>query len=96
MVLKEPDLVDRRLEAQAQGLLVVELEGERSPMVLAAGSFDARGEVVPEFVGIGAAELAEPAGSPRVRGLEIVRAGHEARPHPDALGPEHQARPLNE
>ena len=63
VVRKEGDVVDRRLDAQDQGLLVVELDGDGSHVMLDAGAFDAGVEVIAQLVLEVAGELVPQEGS---------------------------------
>ena len=67
VVAKEGDVVDRRLDAQDQALLVVELDGHWPHVVLETGALDPSVEVVAEFIPVVAGELAPEEGGDVVR-----------------------------
>ncbi len=74
VVTKERDVVDGRFDAQNQGLLVIELEGDWSPMVLQARPFDARVKVMTAFILVVAGEFAAEKGGD-IGGLDRVDGG---------------------
>jgi len=67
VVTKERDVVDGRLDAQDQGLLIIELEGHRSHVVLQTGPFDPRMDVIAQLILVVPGELAAQKGSDVIR-----------------------------
>jgi len=61
-VAQERDVVDRRLDAHDQGLLVVERDGDWSHVMLQARFFNAGVDVVAHLIGVVAGELAAQTG----------------------------------
>ncbi len=78
VVTKERHIVEGRFDAPDQGLLIIALEGDRSPMVLQARPFDARMKVVTAFIlGVAAEFAAEKGGD--IGGLDGVDGGVDQR-----------------